>query len=806
MLRGVKALPVYIGVFLISLATLVLEISLTRFFSVSKWYHFAFMVVSIALFGIGASGTFLSVFPRLLERNVHELLAVFSGLFSLSCVLSLAATNQVPFDPFRLAWDPMQILYLLVHYVVLAIPFFFSGSCIAVVLSKMARKVGRLYFSDLLGAGLGSILVTAALPPLLGEGSIVFASLMGSLSTLFFALNLPRGRFSLTSLGVMALVVLSFGSQPSLRINISPYKSLSVALTYPKSEVLYTQWNAFSRVDFIKSPYVRYAPGLSYQYRGAIPPQLGITIDGDGLSAITHFDGNLTALEFTNYLPMSLPHQLQRNPRVLILGSGGGLDVLTALFNNASSIVAVEINPILVDAVKHRFGEFSGGIYEHEKVRVRVSESRSFVRGSDEKYDVIQLSLTDNVAASSAGVYALSENYVYTVEAFEDYYEHLSDGGVLCVTRWLLPPPREGVRLVSLGVSALENRGIESPQDHIAVIRSWGTITLLLKKGGFDSGDVDRIREFCRERRFDIVYAPGIAPYEVNVYNRFPEPYYYELIKGLLFSEDRARFYRGYLFDVAPVTDERPFFFHFFRWDKILPLYESMGEKWQPFVEGGYLVPVVFAQALILSVLFVYLPVRRFKGMRDSVKRRRILAYFLCLGLGYMFIEVTLIQRFILVLGHPVYAVSTVLFTLLTFSGMGSLFSGRLRVKTGWKLVVVVSFLIALIIIYLAILPSLFRVYLGDELFFRGLISSISIAPLCFLMGMPFPLGIRLTESLNPDLIPWAWSINGCASVLGSILPVIIALSLGFSVVLALSGIVYLAGLGMIWSYRERTF
>lgn len=796
--------PIYIGVFLVSLSTLTLEISLTRILSVSQWYHFAFMVVSIALFGIGASGSFLTTFRFLLKRDIDKLLTFFSGLFSVSCIASFVLSNFIPFDPFRMAWDRFQILYILVYYVVLAVPFFLSGLCIAVVLSGMPKKVGRLYFSNLIGSGLGSLLVVVLFTPLSGSGVIAFTSFVGALSSFFFSLNLPKKATYLTLTWIIASAALLSSAQPLLPISISPYKSLCTAMRYPGAEILFTGWNAISRVDVVQSSYVRYAPGLSYQYQGALPRQLGITVDGDGLSAITHYEGDPTTLEFTDFLPMSLPFQLQRSPSVLIIGSGGGLDVLTAFYHDAKSIVAVEANPIIIDVVKSRYGEFSGRIYESDKVRVTVSEGRSFVRSCAEKYDVIQLSLTGNVAASASGVYALAENYLYTTEAFEDYFAHLSDDGVLSVTRWLLPPPREGVRLVSLAVSALENLGIADPESHIAVVRSWGTITLILKRNRFTPEDLERIREFCKERRFDVVYLSGITSSEVNIYNRFPEPYYYRMVNGLVYSEDKSRFYGDYLFDVSPVTDERPFFFHFFKWDKIVPIYESMGKKWQPFVEGGYLVPLVFVQALILCVVFILLPVRTFKRERITTGKWRMLSYFLFLGVGYMFIEIVLVQKFILFLGQPIYAVSTVLFTILTFSGIGSFHSERFESRDVRLFGLVISTLSGLIVLYLAFLPALFHTFLGEAPLVRGLISSLAIAPLGFVMGMPFPMGIRLTDHLSPDLIPWAWAVNGCSSVLGSILPVMIALSFGFSVVLALASAAYLAGLGMVFSLHRK--
>lgn len=768
-----QRLSVHFCIFVVSIAMLMLQVSLTRMLSVVQWYHFAFLIISIALFGMGAAGTFLSVFPALLDRELTRFLQILTFIFTLSIIISFLLANNIPFDPFRITWDRMQLLYIMVYYVLLSIPFFFGGMIMTLALSKM-ENVGRIYFSSLLGAGIGSVLVI----PLsaLGARTIGISAFIAALSIPGFR---DRRKLSFVWLSFLLLLTLYFP-----QINISPYKTLNIALSYPDSDLLYTEWNAYSRIDVVRSPLVRYAPGLSYMYQGSIPDQLGIVVDGDQLTAITRWDGNYSSISFIDYLPTSLPFHLSQG-RTLILETGGGLDVLTALYYNVTNITAVESNQIVAGLMK-RYGDFSGNIYD--KAEVEISDSRSFIRRSGERYDIILITLTGSTPAST-GIYALTENYVYTVEAFQDYLERLSENGMLSITRYLLPPPRESIRIVS-PVEALEKKGIEKPEKHIAVIRSWGTITILVKKSEFTSYDIAKIKEFSREKRFDLVYLPGITAEETNIFNKFPEPYYYQEI-NMLFS-DKNKFYSDYIFDVSPVTDERPFFFHFFRLDKIVQTYDSMGRKWQPFVEGGYLVPIIFFQALVLSLVFILLPLRR---LGKYPLKKGIMGYFLCLGFGFMFVEITLIQRFILFLGHPVYSVSAVLFSLLLFAGLGSFFSERIKNPT--KVIISLSLLI---ILYLIVLQGIFNTFLGEGIITRYIISLLIIAPLGFLMGMPFPIGIRIAKKVSPDLIPWAWAVNGCASVLGSILVIIIALSYGFSSLLVLAGVVYLTGMAFMYS------
>jgi spermidine synthase len=780
-------LPIYIGIFFISIATLLLEISLTRIFSVSLWYHFAFMVISVSLFGFGASGTFLSLFPNLLKRNINRLLFLFSGLFSIFCIISFLITNSLTFDPFTILWDKTQILNTMIYYSALSIPFFFSGLCIAIVISSIPRKVNKIYFFNLVGSGIGSILILY-LFSLVSSNVVIFVSLLGFLSTFLFSLNYSKRYVFLSLAGIFIVTFLLLNVQ--FEINISPYKDLNSQLRYENSSILFTQWNSFSRVDVIRSRGIKYAPGLSAKFEGEIPKQLGLTIDGGGLNAITSYNNT----KFIDFLPMTLPYKLKKRNKVLILNAGGGLGILMALKNEANSIEAVEMNPIVVGAVG-RFKGISGDIYS--KVHTKIDEPRNFVRGSRENYDLIEIPLSGSVGTYS--LYSLNENYLFTVEGFEDYYERLNPEGIISVTRWLLFPPKEMVRLTSLSVSSLEKQGIKNPEKHIALIRTWTTISLFLKKNEFTEEEIKKIKDFCREMKYDIVYLPNVSVHEVNVYNRFPEPYYYLSIKNLF--ENREKFTQDYVFDISPPIDDRPYFFNFFRWDKFHELYESMGKKWEPFFEGGFLIILVFFQALFLTSLLILLPLYAVKRKVLEINGKyRILAYFFCLGIGFMFIELALIHKFILFLGHPAYAISSVIFSILLFSGIGSLVSGRFEVKTK-ILTLVIAILSFLIILYMGTLPLLFNWFFGQDLFVRYVISILLLAPLSFFMGIPFPTGIRMLNKLDKNLIPWAWSVNACSSVLSSILAILIAIPFGFSSVLVLAFLVYLLGLGMIQKY-----
>jgi spermidine synthase len=501
-----------------------------------------------------------------------------------------------------------------------------------------------------------------------------------------------------------------------------------------------------------------------------------------------------TDLSFLDFLLTSLPYRLVSQPRVLILEPGAGLDVLLAVDNEATHVVAVDGNPLIISIVRDRYTEFAGDLYRLDEVTIVAEDGRSHVRRSGEEFDIIQVSLADTFKPIASGAYSLSEDYLYTTEAFVDYLRHLAPGGMLVVHRWLQTPPSESVRTLTLALSALQRMEIENPTEDVVALRSLYTALLLVKNEQFTPREIEVIKSFAQDKRFDLIYYPGMKPDEVNRYSILEEPHYYNTFIDMLETEDRASFYAAYPFDITPPSDNRPFFFHFFRWEQTPEILQTLGKTWQPFGGSGYFVLLtLLILALLASLILILLPLSFLRGRGEVREGKRLFLYFLLLGIGYLFVEIPLLQRFILFLGHPIYAFATVLFTLLTFSGLGSLLSPRLSLRKA------LGGLIVLIACYPLILPHLFRWLLGGSLVFRLLASVIILAPLGFLMGFPFPKGIRLTGRIAPGLVPWAWAINGCASVLSSILAVMTAISYGFSWVLFIGGMAYALALVAIY-------
>jgi hypothetical protein len=784
-----------LGVFLLSMAGLCLEITLTRIFSLAQWYHFAFMAVSIALLGFGASGSFLSLLPNLAKRNLTRLLANLSLLLTVGILASYLNINYIPFDSYRIAWEREQILYLTIYYLFLALPFFFSGLAIGILLAARPEQAGKIYSFNLAGSALGCVAAVVALPILGGAGTVMLSALLGALAAIAFSYPISNIQYLISSIIALALLFLTLRPPSFLEVRLSPYKGLSQALLYPEAEVVFSRWNAFSRVDVIESQGVKSAPGLSLAYPGPLPPQLGLFTDGDNLSPITQPE----KLGFIDYLPVSLPYRLRPQAKALIIEPKGGLDVLAALHQGASSVLAVESNPLVIEVARDAFQD----PYQDQRVTAVVENGRSYVRRMGEGFDVVQVSLADTYRPVTSGAYSLSENYLYTVEAFADYLARLNEGGLLVVSRWLQMPPSESLRVGTLAVTALEKAGLPQPELRLVAIRSWSTLLLLVKSDEFMAGEIEAVKSFCNQRQFDLVYYPSIQEVEANRYNVYPEPLYYRGFQDLLFG-DRARFYADYSYDVSPTTDDRPFFFHFFKWSQTPEILQTFGKIWQPFGGSGYFVLVaLLILALLASAILILLPLlfRRRQPVAPRELRRtrwRVFAYFAALGLGYLFVEIPLMQHFILFLGHPIYAFAAVLFAILLFSGLGSMISARLSLPR------TLMALIGAIILYPLILPFIFQLLLGQSLGLRLLVSVLSLAPLGFLMGVPFPKGIEIIGGLAPDLVPWAWGINGCTSVLASILSAMLAISFGFSRVLVGGSVAYLAALGVIYPLAQK--
>jgi len=784
-----------VGIFLISSATLCLEISLTRYFSISQQYHFAFLVVSIAFLGFGASGSFLSFFKKLHQLDRDKFLSFTSFLFSITILLSFLLCNSIPFDFIKLSWDKNQVFFIILYFFLLSVPFLFAGMTISFAITRASSLVNKIYFSDLLGAGTGTLLAIFVFLPKGDKGVILIISFLALVSSFLFY---TRRSFIFKSLLVcfMAAEIILFFASPSwLSFRISPFKALPLALKYPQAKHHLTKWNAVSRIDILESPAVRYAPGLSLLYNKNLPPQLGLSIDGSELTAITAFkDSKDPSLEFFSFLPSSLSYAFKEEPHVLIIEPKGGLDVLAALAFEASQIKVIESNSGIVKILSEELSSFSGELYNKENIDIVSLHSRAALKKEKEYFDLIVFSLADVFGSSGTGMYGFGENYLYTLESFVNILNRLTPEGVVSMSLYLLPPPRQEIRILATWIQALE-RSEKDPASHLMAIRSWGTISYFVKNSPFSKKEIQKLKDFADKCLFDLVFYPGIKADEVNIHNEFDEPLYYNYAIQLLSPSKRKEFYKDYLFQVKPVSDNRPFFFNFFKLNKIKDTYTALSQKWLPFLQGEFLVPVLFIQAIIIAFVLILLPLfvfRRSKRSRKDVSLK-VFFYFSLIGMAFMFVEITFIQKFILFLGHPLYSTSIIIFSLLFSSGWGSLFSKKIlghNLKKNLRVSLV--FCVGLIAAYLLIFPVFYEKFIGLNLSLKIFLTFLFIFPLGFMMGFPFPSGIRMLEKKEKRLIPWAWATNAFSSVINSILALMIAFWGGYNIVLILAAGGYL--------------
>ncbi|MGE5839341.1 MAG: SAM-dependent methyltransferase [Deltaproteobacteria bacterium] len=801
--------------FFTSASVLAYEILLMRFLSISFWTHFAYMVISLALLGFGASGSFLFLLSGRVYRNMDAWLVLLAAGASLSFPLALSLANGIGLDPLQLVWQNEEWLRMFCTYLAMAVPFLLSGGIVGIILSAAGREVPKLYASDLLGAGFGSMAVVPTLylgPPWMLLPLLSTALLAGAG---WCCLRTPWGAKGILALPVTGTLVLACYVLLPPVPELHHTKALPMTLSFPDARVEAERVGPLGMIHVVGSSLIREVPGLSLNYglegKGeALPKQKMIFSDGDALGTISRFKGSLKELEHLDFTGMALPYHVREQKKVLVVGAGGGTDVLLALKEKASNITALETNAQVAELMTGPFADFSGHLYSKPEVRLLIREARQFLHGTDDRFDLIQLSLLDSFGGSAAGLYSSAESYLYTAEAFGLYLSRLSDTGMLAVTRWLKLPPRDSLRVFSTALAALQETGISrKPQEHVFLIRSWKTSTLLMSRSPFTEEEIERATRFCDERSFDVDYYAGMRESRANRYDVQQEAYSFKGATALAGSESES-FLKSYLFDVSPTTDDRPYFSHFFRWDKAWSLLQQLRREFLPFVETGYvLVLATLVQAVIAGVVLILLPLLglgRVAARREGSLRARAvpgtLLYFGSIGLAFMLLEMALLPKYTLLLAHPIYSTAVVLGTVLVFAGVGSLSVRRLGTKSLW---VAVAGVCAWVLTQALAEQRLFAWALGLPFGARLILTVIFVGALSFFLGWPFPVALRETSERLPSLVPWAWGINGCASVIGAVLGKMISMSLGLQVTMGIAALLYVVAAGVFqFMLREK--
>ena len=763
------------GIAAVSAALLMTELALTRIFSVTMYYHFAFLAISIALFGLSASGVFVYVMRgRLASAGTRELLAGGAIVHAIATVVALAFLVRIRVG---LNYSPLNLALMLAIYALAALPFFTGGAVISLAFTRLTERINVVYASDLLGAAAGCLALIPLLNALGAPGVVLTAAALSLGAAVCFA---PAGWRRHAAAAGLAIFTLSAGAQAT---GTAPFDVVATK-GHEDDRILFSKWNSFSRIGVYDREHGEWS--LSPRYTGARGNSLFMDIDSAASTPI--LDGRAGPPEYLRYELTALAYHLVERPggfSALVIGPGGGRDLQSALLFGARQVDGVEINPIIArDVMLTRFREYSGGVYADPKVTIHVDDGRSFVRRSDARYDVIQASLVDTWAATAAGAYTLTENSLYTTEAFGEYIDHLSDEGFLTITRWVF----DGLRLVSLAQAACAERGLDASR-HLAIVRFDRIATFLLKKTPFSEDDSRRLADLADELGFSVLYAPDIEaapphedPVEMQRTGTSAQDY-----RRLLLAPDRSRFIAEYPLDIAPTTDDRPFYFHATRLRNQLDV--AFGRS-MLFGNGLSALMTLMGISALLVLLFIVGPL--IVSARPAAGWGRWLMYFGALGAGFMLLEVALLQRFVLLLGHPVYSLTVTLFSLLLGTGLGSFLSRRVpagRVKAvAMRMLLAVA---AVAVLAALLLPRMIDLAIAWPLPLRVLVAATLLVPIGIVLGIPLPAGMRLVAGHRPEIVPWGWGMNGAFSVVGATVAVFVAMNWGFSVTLSIAGLVY---------------
>ncbi len=795
---------VMLAVALVSLASLLLELALTRLFSVVLFYHFAFFAISVALLGLGSGGVFAHVRREWLER--FDIRALGVRLCLLNSIGILVSVEVVLHTPVSLEVTGYNFGKLTIIYLAAAVPFFLTGLLFSVLFARSSGQIPYLYGADLAGGAAACLAVVPLLNLIGAPNALLLAS---SCMALAAALWAGETRLRRMAYAVAAVFVLLIAAN---------YSGGIIDVIYAKGAyrdpkwVEYARWNAISRIE------------VDTQFGGRY-----VVIDADATTAIMNVDPALwnqdgaptpthtglpakPGFNWKKSLMAAAPsvaNVLRPHGEFAIIGPGGGVDVMRAVANGSPSVTGIEINPTIVnDVMRGRYAGYTFHLYDLPQVHIHVQDGRSYIRSSHEKYDVVQMTLVDTWASTAAGAFALSENNLYTIEAFREYFDHLKPDGMIAITRWEFKQPREALRVVSQAMEALHQVGVTNPKYHFVVIADGNLdedgrpVLVLAKKSPFTATEYVLIETHLAANPnlvwlnppedFTASMSPFIQWVNPPMSHSFdkPLPPAAEAFSKLIESNDPQRFAQDYAYNVSPVSDSAPFFFFTLKTRYVMQnILAGTGHGMDWRINLGV---VVLGMLLIISILavlaFLVLPLALHRRRENDTHQTGIIAllYFIAVGFGYILVEISLIQRFVLFLGHPTYALTVVVFLLLLSSGAGSV-AARRWISGSNSVLPLLGLIAGLILLNVLVLPWLLSIAIGLPFAFKLVLSGLVLAPLGFLMGMPFPTGLRLVTTVE-----WAWALNAAASVLGSVMAMIIAIHYGLTVTLVCAAVAYL--------------
>jgi len=774
-----------LAVALVSASTLAYEILLVRVFAIEEFHHFAYMAIGVAMLGLGAAGTFLALVLQRRTAAPGGPAFVWAALLTpIALIASPVLVHLIPLDVAQLAWDSAQWPRLASVYLLLALPFATGGLAVLLALTREPERTGVLYGAGFVGSGAGAALALVVLWLFLPTRALALPALIAAPGAVAAAFSTRVRSLRLASLLVL-VVGLAVLVRPAWRLDITPYKALPQVEAYPQARRAVELSSPLGWVVAVEAAAFRHAPGLSLAYRGDFPQQTALFVDAQLAGATSEWGAADTAL--LAWLPTALPYALCDCERVLVIGAGGGLDVGVALHHGARRVEAVELDPHIVRLAARS----ASGTLPWERVEWVVADARSHVASTEAEFDLVTLGPAQGFGSSAAGLHALNEDFLHTVDAYTTYLERLASDGMLAITRWMTVPPRENVRVILTAVEALRRISPAAVETGIVVVRSWATATVLVKPAGFAAAEIDSLAAWARSRRFDLDWYPGIdAPHaEFNV---LEEPTLFRAAAAAVRGGPASlSFADAYPFSVQALGDARPYPHHFLRLGSLRAFFRGGAGDWLPFAEWGFVALLAtLAQSLALSLLLLIVPVAWLGGGSVPVGRTRLIAYFAAIGFAYLAAEIAVIQQLSLLLGHPVYAVAVVLAVFLIASGAGSAWSDRRPSAEVWRAGVGLAVLLG---IYATVLLDAVRWLHPAPLAVRAGLAALVLVPLAFVMGTPFPQGLRDLCGGEGQGVAWAWASNGFASVVAAPLAALIALESGSRVLLLAAGLAYAA-------------
>lgn len=800
---------IFAGIFLISTGILALQILQTRIFSFTLWHHLAYMVITIALMGMSAGGTFLAIRSKKSELP-WRFASICSLLFSVTTLISLAIVTRIPLDTF-MEDKILQLSYVFLYYMALIFPYFFAGVIISFIFKHIREKINIYYLSNLFGSAIGGFAILAVMETLGGEGAALVVVFLGLIAAACFAM---AGRHGYLKYSTVVLTVILIAAYP-FRLQLFPVsspssKALGSGYALDKDQKIeYTNWDRVARIDVFSNKrsqeFFNYFPELKNKI---------ITIDGDAYTLLYDFPSVITG-SYKDYPKIgeslyASAYLVHENPKVLVVGLGGGTDIIEAIYHDAVSVTGVEINSAMIDVTKNQFSSYVGSPYQYPSVNIVHSEGRSYIRRVQDKFDIIQMSGVDTWTALSTGAYVMSESYIYTSDAIKEYLSKLNDDGTLSIIRWQFWPPREMLRLCTEAVFVLRSMGIENPEKNVVVIGDGSLASILVKKRPFTWTELVNIEESVKlTPKNRIIYAPGFeAPseYYKPIFAEYKNPPIsletgvgyiknsYSKYFSMVEQNKESEFINAYEYNIEPVSDDNPFFFRYYKWKHVFSGEWGRGGSFVDSMPVGLAILLLsLLQSVIFSLLLIVLPLFFLKTKERAFSPLMQIIYFSMIGVGFMFIEISIIQQFVLFLGNPADAIAITIMILLIFTGFGALFSKKLLITWGERRIyktLAIVFPLA-ILGYAYLIPWFTHAFLDSAMFVRVLISFILLAPLGACLGLFFPIGLTIVGEKNESFIPWAFATNGVASTVSSILSIMLAMVYGFTFVFTMAAFCY---------------